>query len=167
MVMNANIKHFWSAYWWVFFVLVLHAGAFSACSSGVGEHIRTYRQLRTHAKAQSDDRDLSTERLSDGGLYRISFEPQVETIPLSRLHAWKVHVESADSVAVEAAAILVDGGMPEHGHGLPTRPKVTQALGGGAYLVEGMKFQMPGWWIVSFNVTSDQGTDTVTFNLML
>lgn len=38
--------------------------------------------------------------------------------------------------------------MSQHGHGLPTRPQVTQNLGNGDYLVEGTKFQMGGWWVM-------------------
>jgi hypothetical protein len=61
----------------------------------------------------------------------------------------------------------MDGGMPQHGHGLPTSPRVTRALGNGDHLVEGVKFNMGGWWVVRFAITSSAGTDTVTFNLGL
>ena len=165
--MNTRITSYWSAHWWVVLVIFLHAGSFAACSNGIGEHIRTYRELRAYARAQGEERDMSTERISDNGLYRISFEPQGDAIPLSRLHTWKIRVHAADGGAIEEAVIQVDGGMPEHGHGLPTRPQVTRAFGGGEYLVEGMKFQMPGWWIVRFDVAAGPGTDAVTFNLML
>jgi hypothetical protein len=57
--------------------------------------------------------------------------------------------------------------MPQHGHGLPTSPQVTQNLGNGDYLVEGMKFQMPGWWEVRFSISAGAQTDTITFNLTL
>ena len=40
--------------------------------------------------------------------------------------------------------------MPEHGHGFPTVPEVTEYLGDGKYLVEGLKFSMPGWWVGQF-----------------
>lgn len=138
-----------------------------AAGCGLGDHLSTHREMRSYAKAHTDRRDMATERTSDDGLYRISFEPQPEAIPLSRMHAWTLRVTAPDGRAVEGASISVDGGMPEHGHGLPTRPEVTQSLGNGAYVVEGMKFQMPGWWIVRFDVTSAEGSDSVTFNLML
>ena len=44
--------------------------------------------------------------------------------------------------------------MPRHGHGLPTKPRVTRPLGNGDHLVEGMKFNMGGWWVVKFRVAS-------------
>jgi hypothetical protein len=57
--------------------------------------------------------------------------------------------------------------MPGHGHGLPTQPAVTQKLGNGDYVVEGMKFQMTGWWYVDFGVTGSKGSDTIRFNFIL
>jgi len=57
--------------------------------------------------------------------------------------------------------------MPEHGHGLPTEPKVTKNFGDGTYLVEGIKFSMPGWWIMTFTIKANGKTDSVTFNLQL
>jgi hypothetical protein len=68
---------------------------------------------------------------------------------------------------VNVAKVAVDGGMPQHGHGLPTRPRVTRVLGGGDHLVEGMKFNMGGWWVVKFAVQADAGRDSLVFNLKL
>jgi hypothetical protein len=83
------------------------------------------------------------------------------------MHQWTLHVESADGQPVEDATITVDGDMPQHGHGLPTRPQVTQNLGNGDYLVEGIKFQMGGWWLMDFTITANGQTDAVHFNMML
>ena len=68
---------------------------------------------------------------------------------------------------VDRASITVSGGMPQHGHGLPTTPRVTRSLGNGNHLVEGMKFNMGGWWVVKFRVEADSGRDSVVFNLKL
>jgi hypothetical protein len=76
-------------------------------------------------------------------------------------------VESAEGTPVEDATITVDGDMPEHGHGLPTSPRVTRYLGNGDYLVEGFKFQMGGRWLVDFTITANGQTDAVHFNMML
>ena len=143
--------------------LVLFAGA----GAMMRDHLHTYRHLKAHAREHRDHMDLSTERLTENGAFRVAVEPDVNPVPLSKLHTWTLHVETADGRPVDDASIVVDGGMPDHGHGLPTRPAVTQALGGGDYRVEGMKFQMPGWWIVSFEVAAGQGADRVVFNLML
>jgi hypothetical protein len=37
---------------------------------------------------------------------------------------------------VDGATLRVGGGMPDHGHGLPTAPAVREALGGGRSVVE-------------------------------
>jgi hypothetical protein len=57
--------------------------------------------------------------------------------------------------------------MPQHGHGLPTRPRVTREVESGTYLVEGMKFSMPGWWNIKFDIQGSQGRDKVTFNTVV
>lgn len=113
------------------------------------------------------DLDYSRTRTSEAGLYRATIRPQGDSIPQGKLHRWVLHVETANGAPVDACDITVDGGMPQHGHGLPTKPRVTRDLGNGDHLVEGMKFNMGGWWVVKFRVASTSGTDSVVFNLKL
>jgi hypothetical protein len=40
-------------------------------------------------------------------------------------------------------------------------------VGKGNYRVEGLRFQMGGWWEVTFNISAAAQNDTVTFNLVL
>ena len=114
-----------------------------------------------------DDLDSSTTRLTDKGLYRVTIASGPDPIVINRIHSWTVHVESADGSAAEDAQISVGGGMPLHGHGLPTTPQITENLGGGDYLLEGIKFQMIGWWEVKLRIIANSQTDSVTFNLLL
>lgn len=51
--------------------------------------------------------------------------------------------------------------MPVHNHGMPTQPRMTRELGGGRYLVEGMRFHMRGEWIVEMRITSGGVSDIV------
>jgi len=113
------------------------------------------------------ERDYSTTRASEHALFNVTMRPDTDPIPVNEIHTWTLHVELPSGAIVENATVSVDGDMPEHGHGLPTRPEVTRYLGNGDYLVEGMKFQMPGWWIIDFDVTVDGEIDRVSFNLML
>jgi hypothetical protein len=109
--------------------------------------------------------DLALTRATDHGKYVVGIHPQAEPIAINRLHSWEVQVSSPDGTPVLHALIKVDGGMPQHGHGLPTRPRVTRELGGGRYLIEGMKFSMTGWWVLKLDVQADTaGADAVTFN---
>ena len=57
--------------------------------------------------------------------------------------------------------------MAQHGHGLPTRPQVTQELSDGTYLIEGMKFSMTGWWEIKLAIESPEGSDKVIFNTVV
>jgi hypothetical protein len=111
--------------------------------------------------------DYSTTQTSENGLFKVSYQPSTGAIPVNQMHEWTLHVETADGDPVEDAVISVDGDMPQHGHGLPTRPQVTQNLGNGDYVVEGMKFQMGGWWVMDFTITAVGQTDAVHFNMQL
>ena len=115
----------------------------------------------------STDRDYSSMQLSDNGWYRVSYVASTSVIPINQMHRWTLHIETQDGQLVENATITVDGDMPEHGHGLPTRPQMTEYLGNGDYLIEGVKFQMGGWWVMDFSITANHQSDQVHFNLLL
>jgi hypothetical protein len=76
-------------------------------------------------------------------------------------------LETADGQLVENATVTIDGGMPQMGHGLLTHPQVPEYVGNGDYLIEGVKFEMTGWWVMDFIITADGQSDTVRFNMML
>lgn len=105
-------------------------------------------------------------RASSAGIYRATLDP-IQPVKIRRMQTMRLMIEDPTGVPVDGAAITVDGGMPEHRHGLPTQPRVTRNLGQGAYEVEGVKFNMGGWWEVKFAITGAAGSDTVTFNLDL
>ena len=113
------------------------------------------------------DLDYSRTRRSESGLYRGTIRPQGDSIPKGRLQRWTLHLETASGAPVDSVTVAVDGGMPQHGHGLPTKPRVTRALGNGDHLVEGMKFNMGGWWVVKFRVNAMPGSDSLVFNVKL
>ena len=105
-------------------------------------------------------------RTSANGVYVATLQPERALKP-RQMQTVRVTVADAAGTPVEDAAITIDGGMPEHGHGLPTRPRMTRALATGTYEVEGVRFNMGGWWEFRITITSARGTDTVTFNLAL
>ena len=84
-----------------------------------------------------------------------------------KLQTIQVVITDRDGHPVVGATMTIDGGMPQHGHGLPTRPRVSRALGGGIYEIEGLRFNMGGWWEFSLSIISPVGTDVVTFDLGL
>ena len=111
--------------------------------------------------------NLATERLSANEKYRVEIHPLAQPVAINKLHAWEIALHTPAGLAVEHAQIEVGGGMPQHGHGFPTQPRVTRALGDGRYLIEGMKFSMPGWWEIKLKIAGSAGADEVTFNTVV
>jgi hypothetical protein len=105
-------------------------------------------------------------RTSAGGRYVATLEPDRSLRP-RQMQTVRVTLRDSDGRVVDEAQISIDGGMPQHGHGLPTRPRVTRALGDGIYEIEGVRFNMGGWWEFKLTIAGSRGADTVTFNLAL
>jgi hypothetical protein len=105
-------------------------------------------------------------RTSAADLYTATLVPAQPLRP-RKMQTVQVTVRDADGHAIDGAQIAVDGGMPQHGHGLPTRPRVTRNAGHGVYEIEGVRFNMGGWWEFKLSISTPAGTDVVTFNLSL
>ena len=105
-------------------------------------------------------------RTTTNGAYRVAIE-ETAKYKTGKMLSTVIHVTAAGGGSVDGAQITVDGGMPQHGHGLPTRPRVSKNLGGGRYQVDGLKFNMAGWWELKFAISNQAVRDSVTFNLEL
>jgi transcriptional regulator GlxA family with amidase domain len=105
-------------------------------------------------------------RFSAKQVYAATLQPR-QPVRVRELLTIPVRIADAKGRALEGARIFVDGGMPEHGHGLPTQPRVTRSLGDGVYEIQGVRFNMRGWWELKLAIESPAGTDDVTFNLSL
>lgn len=103
---------------------------------------------------------------SERSVYTIQVESSLEPIEINAIHSWTLFL-SRDGEPVEGATLSVTGGMPEHDHGMPTSPRVTEELGEGRYLLEGMRFHMNGYWEVKIEVSAGGSRDTVTVVLNL
>ena len=114
-----------------------------------------------------EDLDTSTSKESDGGLFEVTVTSSMDPLAINAIHSWTVHIEDREGNGVEGAAINVDGGMPQHNHGFPTEPQITGELGAGDYMLEGVKFNMTGWWELMLEISSGSVTDTVAFNIIL
>lgn len=114
-----------------------------------------------------DDLDLRVAKPSHAGMYTVSLRPLAEQIDINRIHSWEILVRNPDGSPAKNARIAIDGGMPQHGHGLPTKPRVTGELADGRYRVDGVKFSMTGWWELKFKIDGERGSDHITFNLVL
>ncbi len=113
------------------------------------------------------DLDLSLTRTSVDKKFVVALQPPATPAAINQIHAWKIKLTSPAGLPVAHAHIAIDGGMPQHGHGLPTQPQVTQELGDGVYLLEGMKFSMTGWWEIKLAIQTTEASDKVTFNTVV
>lgn len=111
--------------------------------------------------------DLARQKLGETGQFVISIKPSARNVKIGRMHNWTVRVRTKDGSAVEGASIGFEGGMPSHHHGFPTVPRVTKYLGNGTYLVEGVRFNMTGWWEFVFEVSAGDTVDRARFNVVI
>jgi hypothetical protein len=120
----------------------------------------------TYSSAPADV-DTSAVRISSKKLFKVSYKSESMPISVGRIFTLRLRVETMDGKPLQGAEIAVNGSMPEHGHGLPTRPEVSKGVTDGDYIVQGLKFSMPGWWMITFHVNAKDMDDSVTFNLIV
>ena len=115
-----------------------------AAAAATGSHAMTMSHGADAKRPAATEFGLGP-RASADGRYLATLEPAAELRP-RRMQTVRVALADAAGRPIDGAQIAVDGGMPEHGHGLPTRPRVTKNLGDGVYEIEGLRFSMGGWW---------------------
>lgn len=116
--------------------------------------------------AQQDDGFVQSTN-SDDGHYQLSYRSNLIPIEINQIHSWVIRIESHDGQPISGANVTVEGGMPAHNHGLPTRPQVTPGGQPGDYLIEGLRFHMAGQWLVKVAISAAGVTDSVTIELLL
>ena len=84
----------------------------------------------------------------------IHVHSDISPLRINEMHSWQIKVLDSKSEPVTNASISVEGGMPDHDHGLPTRPRVTSEITPGTYLLQGVRFHMPGKWEFKFVITA-------------
>jgi YtkA-like len=113
------------------------------------------------------DLDLSLQHTSTQGHFIVGLTPPAGGPVINQIQTWQLRLTAPDGTPVSQARILFDGGMPQHGHGFPTRPQVTREISPGVYALEGMKFSMSGWWDIRLGLRAGERTDTAVFNVVL
>lgn len=123
--------------------------------------------LLTASLAEENESVGSRGWMSQAGHFRVRYTSKLDPIVINRIHGWVLHVETADGEPVLNADITVGGGMPVHNHGLPTSPRMTQNLGNGDYLIEGMRFHMNGYWEITISIVAGDDRDNILIPLEL
>jgi hypothetical protein len=104
---------------------------------------------------------------SDSKHFIVTIESELQPIAINKIHSWLLSVRTIDGQAVSNALITVQGGMPEHDHGLPTEPRANENLGDGRYRISGMRFHMNGLWQIRILIDDGSHRDNVTILLEL
>lgn len=108
------------------------------------------------------------DRTTEAGRYTVEWTSSPSPLPLNTLFEIHTTVRDAKTGApVEDATVTVDATMPQHGHGMVTKPEADPGVcepapcrhPGGAYIMRGMKFHMPGEWTLHFEVKGPAGDD--------
>lgn len=156
--------------WFVFTLVLVCASYLSACSGG-GDNSNTNNANTNNASSK----DLSTTLKTDGQSFEVSYGEikgsegeAYPSIPFNKIFSLSVTIKGKDGKAaalVEAPAVEAE--MPEHQHGMNTKP-VVESDDSGGYRVTGMLFHMPGWWTIKVAVPTSEGkTENVVFNVMV
>lgn len=73
-----------------------------------------------------------------------------------------------DGDTAKLKMVEIAGGMPAHGHGLPTSPIMqAQHHNPGTYRIDGLKYNMPGAWLLGFKVAGKNGSDKIVFDFVI
>ncbi len=120
----------------------------------------------SHSSHSSGELDTNLTQLSANQRYEGTLSSKLEPLQINQIHEWELEIESIEGEPLVGADVTLSGGMPEHQHGFPTVPTVTE-VGEGRYLVEGMKFQMSGSWQMVFDIEVNGEHDELVFNLIV
>lgn len=91
--------------------------------------------------------------------FQVETGPRQGRVRIGQFQQWELRLLDNTGKPVYPARISIDGGMPGHGHGLPTRPQITKYLGNGRWQIEGVKLNMAGEWVLVFGVQTENAAD--------
>lgn len=97
----------------------------------------------------------------------VRMQSELDPLVLNQMHSWLLELSDARGAPVTGAIITMDGGMPAHDHGLPTRPQVSETPAPGQYRADGVRFHMGGEWRLNLQVEHEGRRFRFTFALTL
>lgn len=98
---------------------------------------------------------------SSGGALKVSLVNANPAPPARDLNTWDLRITNASGTAMPGLPLAIRTLMPDHGHGSPTTPTITDK-GGGNYTVGQLNLFMPGVWHVWF-FSNSAPTDIADF----
>ncbi len=103
---------------------------------------------------------------ADTGRVSVEIVPSLDPLTINRLHFWDVTLRDRAGRPISAASLEIAGGMPAHDHGLATEPKAVE-LGDGRYRIDGLRFHMPGDWVLYLTIDDGTHRERVTIRFSL
>jgi len=120
------------------------------------------------ADTNSDPDKLMWQQTSEQGIFDVTLDSNTnDVVAINEFLEWVLIIKDADGEPVTPVRVAVSGGMPMHGHGLPSQPQVSEYLGDGKYLIKGLKFSMNGRWELAFDIQSKEQADKVVFDFKI
>jgi len=117
---------------------------------------------------QPEQEELVWQQVSEQGAFEVTLDPQfTDSVAINEFLEWVLTIKTPDGKMVAPARVSISGGMPLHGHGLPSQPQVSAHPEDGKYLVKGLMFNMNGDWELGFDIQSEDQTDKVNFELKI
>ncbi len=136
--------------------------------------------------------DFGQVKPTQSGRYRVGLALEPDPPPLGELFSVRATITLPDGTPLQNAVVTLDARMPQHDHGMETRPRVrpgvcgdtdapaagASAAGdddtdaaeaapclhpGGIYRADGFKFHMGGAWTVLVTVDGPKGPDSTSF----
>ncbi len=96
--------------------------------------------------------------------YMVAFRPDPFRIEVGEPFALLFNVCTKSNNPAELVAL--DAQMPERKQGMNYRPTIV-SMGDGRYRVEGMVFQMPGRWEITFDVRAGEESERLSHELIV
>lgn len=124
------------------------------------------------------DPDYGATKPTQVGRYRVGLTLEPAPPPLGELFRTRAAVTLEDGTPVETGVVKLDARMPQHDHGMETRPRVREGVcevkdtdssdrrcrhPGGVYVADGFKFHMSGDWTVTVEIDGPAGPDSTDF----
>lgn len=122
--------------------------------------------ILTGCAAESATIQWQASQVSENGLYRAQMDCDTmpETGPFQNC---TVSFTDAEGSTITPETLLIDGGMPLHGHGLPTSPVLTPLNKAGTYRIDGLKYNMSGAWLLGFKIKAAKGEGKIIFDFVI
>jgi hypothetical protein len=91
--------------------------------------------------------------------YTIAINDSLPAPPAKGDNVWTIEIRDSAGATMTGLNVSTTSYMPDHGHGSPIVPDVTE-VGDGVYTMSPVNLFMPGYWEVTVTATDPGATDS-------